>query len=317
VSIDMMNRVWWREDLKTMEKFVALALADAAGDDGACYPSIARIAKKCSCVPRTVQTALKGLESKRLIKRFRRTDRTDYFQMVIGNWPQQTRPPNTVKESKFGLAETRDFDPDQVSFLDDKTTGAGYSPPSKTGVQDIPLGVQDIPNTGAGDSPNTLEEPLEEPLDIIGANGKELVVSTPDLGRFIEERWAQLKQDHPQISGLRRMTDTLLKLAREQANQNAQAGETAIDVWDVVFSEIPKSDFLLGKIPPGQGRTARYKLTMSHLVKPHMFRRVINGDFDRDAESVDPNTGEIMGPAAAATSKTVDRLRQIGERQRN
>src|SRR3546814_12496060 len=57
MSINLMDRVWYREDLRTMEKFVALALADSAGDDGACYPSIIRIAKKCSCVPRTVQIA--------------------------------------------------------------------------------------------------------------------------------------------------------------------------------------------------------------------------------------------------------------------
>lgn len=40
MSIDFMNRVWWREDLPTMEKFVLLALADAAGDEGLCLSLI-------------------------------------------------------------------------------------------------------------------------------------------------------------------------------------------------------------------------------------------------------------------------------------
>src|SRR3546814_12048225 len=84
MSINLMDRVWYREDLRTMEKFVALALADSAGDDGACYPSIIRIAKKCSCVPRTVQIALRDLERRQLVRRYRRKDRTDFFQLKIG-----------------------------------------------------------------------------------------------------------------------------------------------------------------------------------------------------------------------------------------
>src|SRR3546814_8059391 len=77
MSINLMDRVWYREDLRTMEKFVALALADSAGDDGACYPSIIRIAKKCSCVPRTVQIALRDLERRQLVRRYRRKDRSE------------------------------------------------------------------------------------------------------------------------------------------------------------------------------------------------------------------------------------------------
>src|SRR3546814_492722 len=105
MSINLMDRVWYREDLRTMEKFVALALADSAGDDGACYPSIIRIAKKCSCVPRTVQIALRDLERRQLVRRYRRKDRTDFFQLIIENWPQCDRPNNTPKEARYTAAE--------------------------------------------------------------------------------------------------------------------------------------------------------------------------------------------------------------------
>src|SRR3546814_14739072 len=103
MSINLMDRVWYREDLRTMEKFVALALADSAGDDGACYPSIIRIAKKCSCVPRTVQIALLDLERRQPVRRYRRNDRTDFFQLFIVNWPPFYRPNNHPKDRKTAI----------------------------------------------------------------------------------------------------------------------------------------------------------------------------------------------------------------------
>src|SRR3546814_155596 len=161
MSINLMDRVWYREDLRTMEKFVALALADSAGDDGACYPSIIRIAKKCSCVPRTVQIALRDLERRQLVRRYRRKDRTDFFQLIIENWPQCDRPNNTPKEARYTAAEWNEMSESRDLF-DALPTGEGNSPVTekieKGRANLIPEGVNLTASTGEGDSPNTLEE---------------------------------------------------------------------------------------------------------------------------------------------------------------
>src|SRR3546814_1677255 len=109
-----------------MEKFVTLALAYSAGDDGACYPSIIRIAKKCSCVPRTVQIALRDLERRQLVRRYRRKDRTDFFQLIIENWPQCDRPNNTPKEARYTAAEWHEMSESRDLF-DALPTGEGNS----------------------------------------------------------------------------------------------------------------------------------------------------------------------------------------------
>lgn len=53
VSIKIMTQVWDMA-LPGTEKLVMLALADAASDEGACWPMVATIAKKCGISERTV-----------------------------------------------------------------------------------------------------------------------------------------------------------------------------------------------------------------------------------------------------------------------
>lgn len=60
MSIKLMTSAW-EVNLPDSEKLVLLALADWANDDGACWPSMAKLATKCSKSDRTVQTAIKAL----------------------------------------------------------------------------------------------------------------------------------------------------------------------------------------------------------------------------------------------------------------
>lgn len=59
----------WELDLAAGEKLVMLALADNANDEGLCWPSIATIARKCGKGERSVQQALRQLESDGLLTR--------------------------------------------------------------------------------------------------------------------------------------------------------------------------------------------------------------------------------------------------------
>lgn len=62
----------WAVALPDSEKLVLLALADWSDDDGKCWPSVAKLVAKCSKSERTIQTALKALESKGQITRDQR-----------------------------------------------------------------------------------------------------------------------------------------------------------------------------------------------------------------------------------------------------
>ena len=51
----------WRQPLPSTMRFVLLALADAADENGACWPSVSTIAERCAVSTRTVQRALRDL----------------------------------------------------------------------------------------------------------------------------------------------------------------------------------------------------------------------------------------------------------------
>jgi hypothetical protein len=57
-----MSRVWEHGPLRQAERFVLLAIADYANDDGECWPSIAGICRKTCMSERGVQTIIRRLE---------------------------------------------------------------------------------------------------------------------------------------------------------------------------------------------------------------------------------------------------------------
>jgi hypothetical protein len=69
MSIKLMTAVWDREDLSSTQKLVLLSLADWANDEGLCWPSIDRLAKKTSMAGRSVQRIIRDLESMGFIRR--------------------------------------------------------------------------------------------------------------------------------------------------------------------------------------------------------------------------------------------------------
>src|SRR3546814_20935412 len=73
------------------------------------------------------------------------------------------------------------------------------------------------------------------------------------------------------------------------------------------FIKIASSRCQTGRVAPTKGRN-RYNLTLSELLKTHIFRETINGksiSTDDDEGSYDRSTGEILGPAAQADRKSV------------
>jgi len=317
----------WNEMVKPIQKehegsgrnlkWVMMALADYSNKEGYCYPSVRSIEQFTGLSTRSVQRALKQADRIGLIRIRRRMDSSSEYLIDLERLPFISTKRNPKQpgphQQFFEDVDMFDIPPIDVTDVDEDVAGTGVTvapDPCQTGTTPV-SGSHPPPATVA---PKPISEPVIEPVsepvsaETARANGW-------GLGRFIEVNWQQLKQEHPHIAGIRKLTDTMLDNARTRAKQHMNEGEDAIDVWAAVFDNIRNSPFLLGKIAPGQGRTNRFKLAMSKILKPHIFERTINGEYLASAtDRFDPDTGEVVGPAATAASSTVDRIRQAGQR---
>lgn len=91
MSIRIMSLVW-DISLGDSDKIVLLALADNANDEGACWPSIATLARKCSKDERTVQRVIARLIEAKHISRVERSGTSNMWRVH----PRHNATPVTV-----------------------------------------------------------------------------------------------------------------------------------------------------------------------------------------------------------------------------
>jgi hypothetical protein len=73
MSVRVTSWVWENTKAEGAELLVLLALAEHAGNDGSCYPSMRRIAERARLSLRGAQTAMRALEAKGAIRTSRNT----------------------------------------------------------------------------------------------------------------------------------------------------------------------------------------------------------------------------------------------------
>lgn len=97
MSIKLMAAAW-DLDIPSTEKMVLLCLADYAGDNGACWPSVPSIAKKCSKSERTVQTAIQWLRAEGFCSWDETPGKPHQFRLdprkICTPTPAKSAPPN-------------------------------------------------------------------------------------------------------------------------------------------------------------------------------------------------------------------------------
>lgn len=93
MSIRLMAQVWDETDVEGTDLLVLLCLADHAGDDGECWPSVGRIAKRARRSERVVQKAMARLERKGLLRRDLRPGRSTIYHVT----PIPEAPPSDVR----------------------------------------------------------------------------------------------------------------------------------------------------------------------------------------------------------------------------
>ena len=96
MSIKLMAAVWEREDISATEALILLALADHANDEGNCYPSVGRLAKRCKMSDRGVQKIVQRLVERGLLEVDQQAGKrgANVFQLHLT--PEPGSPPNEV-----------------------------------------------------------------------------------------------------------------------------------------------------------------------------------------------------------------------------
>lgn len=102
MSVKVMSAVWEYGPGDSTRKFVLLALADNASDDGGnAYPSVETLATKCSLSQRTVVRAIESLVKDGYLIRKRRQSTSNMYQIVLS----RLIPDNPVSD-RLSLTET-------------------------------------------------------------------------------------------------------------------------------------------------------------------------------------------------------------------
>ena len=283
-------------------KWTLIGLANHAdATTGYCFPGVMRIVRYTGLTKRSVQRALKQAEVVGLLKRRKRVDMSSEYMLNFDLLPY-------VDEKKFSR-ETKESNLDWAEEPDLFASGLPHATDDKSPCQPRQAPMPPATRPRATVAPKTSVETSEETS--VETSGAIAPVDDGTLHGFIRSEWAKVQADFPEIGGLRQLTDQMKELIRQRTKEH-RAGETDRELWAAVFAEIRQSRFLTGRAPPGPARTQRFRLTLSTLLKPHIFREVINAkyrDSRADDGAFDPSTGEVLGPAAAATRGTIQRLR--------
>jgi len=91
MSIRIMSWVWEHGPKKSTDRYVLLALADNADDNGKCWPSISHLSKKCSLSERTVIRAIKNLIKEGYLEKTRQQYTSNKYRILVSDNMAQTK----------------------------------------------------------------------------------------------------------------------------------------------------------------------------------------------------------------------------------
>lgn len=106
----------WEQTLPPGSKLILMSLADAADEDGLCWPRIRVLAQKCCTSERTVQRTLKDLEAKgylRVDRRYRRdgSQSSNAYYLHLSQRPDKLSPLSDISTPQGGACVTHPVTP--------------------------------------------------------------------------------------------------------------------------------------------------------------------------------------------------------------
>lgn len=311
MSNDVLNRVWWREDIGGMTKFVAVAIADSAWDDGTAFPAVATLARKCGISRRMVQKATADLCAMGLLRVLHRKDSSNVYQFVLENMPKL----DAMRGHKErGLADLFDVN----EGAEPRAQGA---PPPMHEVH--PPRAQGAPPRAQG-APINQSETESETLftgNIALPAVRERADLENELVEKVTERWNEAAEKHPGIRACRLPLDANRRRAILNRSKQTEQGQDVGEMWAEFFDHIDASPFLQGRVRPSKERTEPFKLALTWALKAANFGKIMEGVYERDSgsgqHSGERADGSRMGPAEQATLSALARRRASRQQSRS
>lgn len=148
MSIKAMN--WaWEQMLPPGSKLILMSLADAADEDGLCWPRIRVLAQKCCTSERTVQRTLKDLEAKgylRVDRRYRRdgSQSSNAYYLHLFARPDKLSPQSDISTPRGGARVTH---PVTATTAPHDKAMSPLEPPTNLKKESPQLRCSHMPNT--------------------------------------------------------------------------------------------------------------------------------------------------------------------------
>ena len=161
MSVKLMSTAW-DMDLPTGQKMLLLALCDHANDEGVCYPSQEKLARKCSMGERTVISHIQWLGKHGILSKERRQNtqrrKSDLYQITLDGYmpePENPEPENPEPENP----EPANFAP--ANFAPANSAPANSAPANSAPANFSPEPANFAPSEPANFAGTSKEEPSE------------------------------------------------------------------------------------------------------------------------------------------------------------
>lgn len=248
----MSNRlltIAWGVPLPTTKKMVLLRLADFADDNGRrVFPSVARLAHECGTSERTVQYALRDLE-------------TDGFIVVVGN---ATGGRGRAREYAVLVERLLAAQEPYEKGANDDTTSERLQPATEKGATDDKKGATHC-------TPSTTEPPVEPPESPPAVppslNGAHLDLGLPDPVDEMVAAWNAMAAEIgvPAVQHVTQQRRT--KALARRKDLGGIAG------WHDCLNKIRGSPLL-------RGEAKDWRATFDWVLEPRNLTKIMEGNYD-------------------------------------
>lgn len=163
MSIDATRWAWKQQGISPTQKLVLLSMADRAGEDHTCWPSITRLVQDTGFSDRTIQKAIAGMEAIGLVRRIATSGKVNRY-LLLGVSAREAESMHTAKPLPGCDAQHAEAD-----SLHPRTTFTPEADSPPNDVHHTPEAGSPHPRTSFTPPPNdvhpeSLRESLREPV---------------------------------------------------------------------------------------------------------------------------------------------------------
>lgn len=148
----------WLQQIKSSHKLVLLALADRAGEDNECWPSVSRLEKDTGLDRKTIMSAIQSMENDGILTVFRIQGAGNKYKLLGVDNRETSTKNGTASSTKNGTS-----------------TGIGTS--TRNGTTPVPKTGQGSTKNGTTTSTkNGIQNLKEEPINNLKGNLKDIAI---------------------------------------------------------------------------------------------------------------------------------------------